>query len=319
MRGEIHSLGQTLVQGQAGGGGEVEPGSQEDVTYRKGKLARCFRIYDADQSGKVKKTDLLRLGKMRRELGQMPGQWSEAQNERLIQQIDRNRDGFIDESEYTTYYHEALPVDRIVFDEIIVAFLECGMELRRRAEKDGYKLAVKAEVEALMLDMNKALYDEVFTVVHDAIHSSKPRSQVKTGVRLAPLLVRALASRSPGARSMPLDATMLQHLLHDIGVTALSKDRCAEALERFDHRGDGCVPLGELADLLEAMLEKEMAGQGGREVLIKLRAELDHVKGLVQELPPLELPPDPSLEIPAQVNPLGIIVIITIYGRMCYN
>ena len=142
--------------------------------------------------------------------------------------MDQNRDGAVSEAEYVKFYTNALPADRPGFNEAVEEFLACALECRRERQRDGFKLEVKREVEALITEVNKALYDEVFNVVHDAVHSHRPRSQVKTGVRLAPLLIRALASRSPGARSMPLDATMLQHLLHDIGVTSLSRDRCAE-------------------------------------------------------------------------------------------
>ena len=64
----------------------VEIGSEEDRRYREAKLARCFRLYDADGSGQVEKEELLRLGRMRRELGYKPGRWGERENERLIAQ-----------------------------------------------------------------------------------------------------------------------------------------------------------------------------------------------------------------------------------------
>ena len=63
------------------------------------KLREVFKVFDLDLSGTIESTELLQLGQARRVLGHKTSQWTDKQNENLVNKIDA--DG---------YSHSALTV-----------------------------------------------------------------------------------------------------------------------------------------------------------------------------------------------------------------
>jgi len=73
---------------------------------REQSLKEVFHQFDLDVSGSIEPQELLRLGRMRRQLGQKEGQWTYAHNRRLIARMDRNKDGLISEQEFVRHFDE---------------------------------------------------------------------------------------------------------------------------------------------------------------------------------------------------------------------
>ena len=67
--------------------------------------------FDIDKSGRVCADELRALGQARRKLGHKRGEWTEAQNERLMRRLDTDRDGTVSCFEFCMGFAEMLPGD----------------------------------------------------------------------------------------------------------------------------------------------------------------------------------------------------------------
>ena len=64
-------------------------------------------------------TACLQLGQMRRALGQKEGNWSEEQNQRLLEHIDTGNDGTISAREFCDHYEQTLSEDPDAFEQTV--------------------------------------------------------------------------------------------------------------------------------------------------------------------------------------------------------
>lgn len=118
-----------------------------DKKYRVGRLDAVHKLFDLDGGGFVSKAELQELGQARRKMGQKGGQWTEAQNARLVAKIDKDGDGEIDIAEFSGYFHEALPKPRPEFDIVVDQFMEVGRQLNKNKLDKHAKKAESLEEE----------------------------------------------------------------------------------------------------------------------------------------------------------------------------
>ena len=101
------------------------------------KLLHVFAVFDLDCSGFIETTELLKLGKARRSLGQKSGEWTEEKNARLVQKMDANGDGVISAAEFSEYFEGALTKQQAGFDAIIEQFLVVANDCRNAKQRGG--------------------------------------------------------------------------------------------------------------------------------------------------------------------------------------
>lgn len=71
---------------------------------RERELRSIFRLFDLDKSGTVERSELMVLGKRRQELGQKARMWTEAKNQKMMNDMDTDADGLVSESEFVRYF-----------------------------------------------------------------------------------------------------------------------------------------------------------------------------------------------------------------------
>jgi len=130
--------------------------SKKDLVQqrRNAALAKVFEAFDEDGSGAVEAGELLALGKARRKLGQKGGEWSEAQNARLLKKMDTDGSGTIDCEEFCSYFAEALTHDEEAFNVTIESFMEVAQSISGEREEKavgGSPTSKSARVEELAL------------------------------------------------------------------------------------------------------------------------------------------------------------------------
>ena len=93
---------------------------------RRNRLIQVFRQFDLDQSGFIAPSELLKLGKARRSLGQKGGSWTREKNDALIAKMDLNRDGLISEYEFARHFMSAFEayLDPEVFNSTCADLME---------------------------------------------------------------------------------------------------------------------------------------------------------------------------------------------------
>ena len=95
-------------------------------------MIQVFAAFDMDGSGTIEAAELFELGKARRKLGQKQGEWTQEMNRKMVQRIDRDGDGLINGTEFSTFFEKALPKDPYTFDKTIADFLAVA----RRAQEE---------------------------------------------------------------------------------------------------------------------------------------------------------------------------------------
>ena len=126
---------------QGEGQAENQQVAAQQAKYRETKLAEVFALFDLDGNGSVEAQELMVLGLRRRELGHVDGGWSEKQNEKLVQAMDTNGDGKIQQSEFCQYFSQALALDTAKFENVITQFKEVAQSCKPNVDA----AAVKAE------------------------------------------------------------------------------------------------------------------------------------------------------------------------------
>merc|ERR1739848_953940 len=72
---------------------------------RKQKLRELFRHFDLDAGGHVCDEEILELGQARRALGQKDGEWTPAKAQDMVNLMDPDHVGYIEEEEFVHYFH----------------------------------------------------------------------------------------------------------------------------------------------------------------------------------------------------------------------
>ena len=104
--------------------------SEEMTAVRRAKLQKVFDMFDLSGGGNLEKTELLKLGQRRRQLGQITGVWTEEQNQKLMARIDTDGDGKLSVDEFCVYFGETLTKDPVEFDAMIEQFTEVANDCR---------------------------------------------------------------------------------------------------------------------------------------------------------------------------------------------
>jgi len=117
-RREVASFKPTGQDKQRAGRNDIGDGHEFDeyvveavsapYEYRAIWLQVIFREFDYEGDGTVDKKELYALGTARRSVGQKRGTWTEEDNMRLLQKIDLNGDGLIQEAEFIKHFDLAL-------------------------------------------------------------------------------------------------------------------------------------------------------------------------------------------------------------------
>jgi hypothetical protein len=120
---------------------------------REAKLAEVFRLFDLDGSGEIESQELWVLATKRRELGQKTGTWTEEKHRRLIDDLDTNGDGRVQENEFVEAFERRLPRERAAFDAVIEEFTLAAKSLQPSQNgavrtPDSVKTTTKERVDA---------------------------------------------------------------------------------------------------------------------------------------------------------------------------
>lgn len=102
----------------------IQDSSPEGRGWRQAELQRCFEAFDADSSGAVDVSELLLLGRMRRTLGQKPGEWTNEKNDRFIRALDPEGRNLIQAPRFVEYFNAKLPQDQQEFLRATRQFLQ---------------------------------------------------------------------------------------------------------------------------------------------------------------------------------------------------
>lgn len=120
--------------------GEAEDGAgTEQVTLppmtREAMLEIVFEEFDGDRSGSVDATELMSVGKARREGGHKDVPWTEKKTQDLLEKMDRDNDGKVSKSEFVAHFSAALPAERDEFDKIMREFLFTAAYVKRPVDR----------------------------------------------------------------------------------------------------------------------------------------------------------------------------------------
>jgi len=108
-----------------------------DDAYRDKRLAAVFRAFDIDGGGTIGEEELFQLGTARRKLGHKDGEWTKEQNTRMLNNILSARSGpgprkEVLESEFSVYFGNSLPRDRLGFDGGIEDFMKVAEAVTKK-------------------------------------------------------------------------------------------------------------------------------------------------------------------------------------------
>jgi len=85
-------------------------------------LSQVYKLFDIDGSGEVGFDEMLALGQARRRLGQKTGEWTTAQNERMMEKMGMNQNGDVTVKNFVHYFETNLASDAEEFAKIIEEF-----------------------------------------------------------------------------------------------------------------------------------------------------------------------------------------------------
>jgi len=115
-------------------------------------LQRIFKAFDFNGTGVVLPEELLVLGKQRGELGQKQRRWTEQRNTKLVDAMDRNKNGKIEEKEFVEHFVEELGLESDeVFMKIVGEFLVCASTVEKEAKAEAAAIEASA-AEAMAQD-----------------------------------------------------------------------------------------------------------------------------------------------------------------------
>ena len=100
-------------------------GSSGSKVDRVRELQNVFHCFDLDGSGTIEPAELMILGQRRTELGHKTRIWTPEKNRRMVDNMDLDVDGVIDESEFVKHYLSGLSGESdATFMKTITEFLE---------------------------------------------------------------------------------------------------------------------------------------------------------------------------------------------------
>ena len=120
-------------------------------------LHDVYTVFDIDRSGYIETKELMRLGNARRDLKHKKNPWTAEKNRRMIEKLDINGDGRVEEFEYMVHFEQALPRDEEEFGVVVAQFQEAAdqfaaehTEAEGSAKTHGEQMA---ELEALQANL----------------------------------------------------------------------------------------------------------------------------------------------------------------------
>ena len=133
---------------------------------RQDMLRAVHKAMDDDNSGFIEAAELMELGQARRKLGHKSGEWTEEQNQRLVDKMDVNGDGHVHANEFCKYFDRILPGDCAEFIQNVKQFMDvaahCANDQTNSSIQEGYSAATsdtaakpKAERKPPKIDVNK--------------------------------------------------------------------------------------------------------------------------------------------------------------------
>ena len=132
--------------------------SRDDKKERFAQLNAVFAVFDLDKSGVIESRELLQLGKMRRQLGQKTGDWSDEQNARLVKKMDVNRDGKTSDVEFSTHFEKSLTKDMkeflVVIDQFMAVAKACRAAKKNAPHKCKFERLAKLDDVFALLDLD---------------------------------------------------------------------------------------------------------------------------------------------------------------------
>ena len=150
-------------------------------TQRQELLGVVHKVMDADTSGYIEAAELMLLGQARRKLGHKKGEWTEEQNQTLVDKVDGSGTGRIIAADFAEHFDRILPGNREEFIQNIQQFMDvarlctrdAGLETRDRKQEAKVKpdgafktSAVSGHLEQMSNKEIKVLFFVVSVVLH---------------------------------------------------------------------------------------------------------------------------------------------------------
>ena len=109
--------------------------SQAEAWRRREALWEVFELFDLDYSGFIEGDELMELGRKRRQLGYVDGQWGRRDNEALLTDLGCNEQGNVDSENFVDYFIDQLAeLSDPDFDGQVREFRACARVCRNRRE-----------------------------------------------------------------------------------------------------------------------------------------------------------------------------------------
>ena len=104
---------------------------------REARLAQVFDAFDLDGLGVIEVEELLVLGINRKVLGQKERVWTAEKNAKLMQRMDHDTNGQVEEDEFVGHFMEELRLESDErFVEVMEEFMECACVSTTKARSD---------------------------------------------------------------------------------------------------------------------------------------------------------------------------------------
>ena len=127
-------------------------------------LWMVFKMFDLDQSGTLTRQELLQLGRKRRELGQVGGEWDEESNNQLVAELGGGENGIVTGDNFVDYFSAILkPVIPDHFDGAIENFRQVALACQKssvREEQERRNEALRAVFHLFDLDNDSTIDKE---------------------------------------------------------------------------------------------------------------------------------------------------------------
>jgi len=101
---------------------------------RKGKLAEVFKAFDLDAQGTIEASELLTLGRARREAGHKTSEWTEKKNNEMLARAEKDKGGALCEKQFVDHFVDVCERERDSpkeFDTRIQEYLEAARRARQ--------------------------------------------------------------------------------------------------------------------------------------------------------------------------------------------
>ena len=198
----------------------------------------------------------MKLGKVRRALGQKSGDWTDEMNERLLGKTDKNGDGAMTSEEFSEFFELSLPYGATEFDRAVQKFMLVAETCREHKKQNGSCKSAPVPTSPMQrtsrkqsskADGSKEQAAEKERAAERAYLASlrqKTEKRLSSPKRQRPESIKKTPTKEEAAAQRAANVQLRSRLFRERSLRAV--------FQKFDLDNDGVIHISELLDLGKA-------------------------------------------------------------------